>query len=73
MDHMMPDMDGSETTEKIRASEKEWNKSMPIIACTANVMKGAMELFQESGMTDYMSKPVSLDVIKKKLALYLKQ
>lgn len=71
MDHMMPDMDGAETSSKIRKSEKEWNKKVKIVACSANVMKGADELFLESGMDDYISKPIQIDVLKKKLIKYL--
>jgi len=73
MDHMMPDMDGAETAEKIRASEVEWNKSVPIVACSANVMKGADEIFLESGMNDYISKPVQFDILKKKIVKYLEK
>ncbi len=73
MDHMMPDMDGAETAEKIRASEVEWNKTVPIVACSANVMKGADEIFLESGMNDYISKPVQFEILKKKIAKYLEK
>jgi len=73
MDHMMPEMDGAEAASKIRESEKYWNSQVTIIACTANVMKGAEELFIESGMNDYISKPVQLDIVKKKLAKYLEK
>ena len=34
-------------------------------------MKGADELFMESGMNDYISKPVQLNILKKKLIMYL--
>lgn len=71
MDHMMPEMDGSETTEKIRQSEKENNRVVPIIACSANVMKGADELFIESGMNDYISKPIQLGILTRKINKYL--
>ena len=73
MDHMMPDMDGAETAEKIRASEVEWNKTVPIVACSANVMKGADEIFLESGMNDYISKPVQFEILKKKIVKYLEK
>ena len=71
MDHMMPEMDGAETASHIRKSEKEWNKRVPIVACSANVMKGADELFIESGMNDYISKPVQFDILRKKVIKYL--
>lgn len=72
MDHMMPDMDGAEAASWIRKSGKEWNRKVPIVACSANVMKGADELFLESGMDDYISKPVQLATLKKKINKYLK-
>ena len=70
MDHLMPDMDGAETSSRIRLNEEGRKKSV-IIACTANVMKGADLLFYENGMDDYISKPVQLNVLKKKLVKYL--
>ena len=71
MDHMMPDMDGAEAATKIRLGE-EGRKKAIIIACSANVIKGADELFIESGMNDYISKPIQLSVLQKKLLKYLK-
>ena len=70
MDHLMPEMDGAEASSKIRKNE-EGRKKAIIIACSANVMKGADELFMENGMNDYISKPVQLNVLQKKLLLYL--
>nr|MCR4740356.1 response regulator [Lachnospiraceae bacterium] len=55
MDHMMPGMDGIETTVKIR--EKH---DTPIIALTANAIKGVEEEFLNAGMNDYLSKPIEL-------------
>lgn len=71
LDHMMPEMDGAETASRIRMSEKEHNRSMPIIACTANVMKGADEFFIQNGMTDYISKPIQLNILTRKVKKYL--
>lgn len=73
MDHMMPEMDGAETASNIRKSDKEHNKTVPIVACSANVMKGADELFLESGMNDYISKPVQFEILKKKVIKYLEK
>ncbi len=70
MDHLMPDMDGAEAASLIRKNE-EGRKRAYIIACSANVMKGADELFLENGMDDYISKPVQLHVLQKKLIKYL--
>ncbi|MDR2351979.1 MAG: response regulator [Deltaproteobacteria bacterium] len=56
MDHMMPVMDGVETTAKIRALPK--GKDIPIIALTANAVSGVKEMFLASGMNDFLSKPI---------------
>jgi len=55
MDHMMPGMDGIETTVKIRAKY-----TTPIIALTANAIKGVEEEFLNAGMNDYLTKPIEL-------------
>ena len=72
MDHMMPDMDGVETTKRIRALDDRYYHDAPIIACTANVVKGAEELFLQSGMNDFVPKPIQLEVLQEKMARFLK-
>jgi CheY-like chemotaxis protein len=58
MDHMMPGMDGIETTQRIRALGKRHIET-PIIALSANAILGARELFIEAGMNDFISKPIN--------------
>ena len=70
MDCQMPVMDGYEATRQIRNKQSSvLNHNIPIIAMTAHVMKGDREKCLESGMNDYVSKPVNpqtlVDVIEK--------
>ena len=62
MDHMMPEMDGIETTTAIRAWEKEQQdkKEIPIIALTANAVVGMREMFMEKGFSDFLAKPIDV-------------
>jgi len=69
MDHMMPGMDGIETMKAIRSSARYAN--IPIIALTANALRGMSEYYIEQGFTDFIAKPVNRqtlnEVIKKQL------
>jgi len=60
MDHLMPGMDGVETTEQIRrfGVEDEYFAQVPIVVLTANAVTGMRDFFLENGFTDFMSKPV---------------
>jgi len=67
MDHMMPEMNGVETTAIIRTWEKEQQviegkprKQIPIIALTANAVVGMREIFIENGFNDFLSKPIDI-------------
>ncbi|UQZ87869.1 hypothetical protein C4J81_00995 [Deltaproteobacteria bacterium Smac51] len=57
MDHMMPDMNGLETTQKIRELGG-WLENVPIVALTANAVAGAREMMLASKMDDFLSKPI---------------
>jgi signal transduction histidine kinase/CheY-like chemotaxis protein len=57
MDHMMPEMDGIETTAAIRALGGAYG-NIPIIALTANAVSGMREMFLEKGFNDYLAKPI---------------
>jgi len=69
MDHMMPGMDGIETTAAIRAWEKEQHKKerIPIIALTANAVVGMREMFLENGFDDFISKPIDISKLDEML------
>jgi PAS domain S-box-containing protein len=71
MDHMMPEMDGIETTARIRAADDEWYKTVPIIALSANAVAGAGELFLGSGMNDCLYKPIEASELNRLLAKWL--
>ena len=71
MDHMMPDMDGLETTKAIRALSGDYYEQVPIIALTANALSGAKEMFIANGMQDFVAKPIDMKEITEKLSRWL--
>jgi len=56
MDHMMPKMDGMETTKILRES----GYTHPIVALTANALIGQAKIFMENGFDDFISKPIDI-------------
>lgn len=71
MDCQMPEMDGLEVSERIRLMEGEKIGTVPIIAVTADAMKGAKERCIDAGMNDYISKPVDIEKLKDILRKWL--
>ncbi len=69
MDCQMPGLDGYETTRRLR--QREESRRLPVIAMTANAMKGDRELCLAAGMDDYLSKPIRLDRLREMLSRYL--
>ncbi|MFV1968734.1 MAG: ATP-binding protein, partial [Pirellulaceae bacterium] len=70
-DCQMPRMDGFELTKAIRESERGGAARLPIIAITAGALKGEVHRCLESGMDDYLSKPLELPRLKTALAKWL--
>lgn len=64
MDCHMPEKNGYETTIAIRQSDRENAKTIPIIALTADAMKGTKEKCLAAGMNDYVTKPIDSDELK---------
>ena len=74
MDENMPNMNGIEATKQILDIEKKSSlEHTPIIALTANALKGAREAFLEAGMDEYLSKPLDANKLRKILGMYLKK
>lgn len=71
MDCHMPKMDGYETTAIIRSGKDVLQPEIPIIAATANVIKGEKEKCLAAGMNDYISKPMALTELQAKIAKWV--
>ena len=61
MDHFMPEMDGVETTERIRKLEDDKKNKIPIVALTADAMEGVKEELIKHGMNDFLTKPIIIN------------
>jgi PAS domain S-box-containing protein len=72
MDCKMPQVDGYTATKKIREWEKDLNKRIPIIAVTAHIGEEERQKCLDSGMNDYLSKPVALNSLKEKIDYWIK-
>jgi HAMP domain-containing protein/signal transduction histidine kinase/CheY-like chemotaxis protein len=68
MDIMMPEMDGYETTQKIRGDRRY--SDLPIIAVTAKAMKGDREKCIDAGASDYIVKPIKIDQLLSLMRLW---
>ncbi|MDT0627312.1 ATP-binding protein [Alteromonas sp. W364] len=70
MDVQMPLLDGTQATQKIRAAG---HNEVPIVALSANAMKSDYENALNSGMNDYLTKPIKLEALEKMIKRYLKK
>lgn len=71
MDHMMPEMDGVETLNRVRQQENGLCREAPVIALTANVTAGAEQIYQDKGFQNYLAKPISSSLLEAVLLKYL--
>ncbi len=72
MDHMMPELDGVETTRLIRRMYPDY-KETPIIALSANAISGVKEMFLSEGMNDFVAKPIELRLFNAAVKRWLPQ
>jgi signal transduction histidine kinase/DNA-binding response OmpR family regulator/HPt (histidine-containing phosphotransfer) domain-containing protein len=73
MDIQMPEMDGIEVTQRIRAIERDTgHERVPIIALTANALRDDRSAALAAGMDDYLTKPVTGERLRATLARWLK-
>lgn len=71
MDINLPDIDGYTLTAQLR--EKQALEHVPIVALTANVMKGDREKSLEAGCDGYIQKPIDVDLLPRQIEVYLKR
>ncbi|MBR0172418.1 MAG: response regulator [Lachnospiraceae bacterium] len=71
MDQRMPEIDGTETLERIRDQEGGVNLSTPVICLTADAVQGARDRYLKEGFSDYLSKPVDGPQLEAMLKTYL--
>ena len=71
MDINMPDVDGYTLTARLRQNPRL--NGVPIIALTANVMKGDRERTLEAGCDGYIQKPIDVDALPQQIMRYLKE
>lgn len=71
LDHMMPEMDGMETLQKMKQMEGYIQNPPVVIALTANALVGAKEEYIQAGFEDYLSKPIDLVRLEELVCRYL--
>ena len=69
MDINMPDVDGYALTARIKA--EPGFASVPIVAVTANVMRGDRERSLEAGCDGYIQKPIDIDILSQQIERFL--
>jgi len=70
MDIQMPEIDGYQATQAIRAMDLQRAKTIPIIAMTANAFKENIDRYLESGMNDHLANPIDEKAVIGKIVHY---
>ena len=70
LDHMMPEMDGIQTLQALRA-RGDLSEDTAVIVLTANAVAGAREEYLKAGFRDYLSKPIEVEELDRMLSKYL--
>ncbi|MCL2603213.1 MAG: ATP-binding protein [Defluviitaleaceae bacterium] len=70
MDHMMPEMDGIETTHEIRKMGGKYERQT-VVALTANAIAGVKKMFLDNSFNDFISKPIEVQDLRKIIKTYL--
>ncbi len=73
MDHMMPGMNGVQTRKNAMEDPDNLNIGTPMIMMTANALRGVREEYLEMGFSDYLSKPLDINELKRVVRLNLPQ
>lgn len=72
MDHMMPELDGVDTTNLIRNMKDGAYSDIPIIALTADAVAGTKEMLLSAGMQDFLAKPIDKSELREVIEKWLK-
>lgn len=73
MDQMMPEMEGTETFQKVRRMEQERGlKPVPVILLTADDSVGARKKYMEYGFDNYLSKPIEEQLVREEVKKYIR-
>lgn len=71
LDHLMPELDGIETLHMLRKDPTNQCLSTPVIALTANAISGVKKMYLDAGFQDYLSKPITGELLEHTLKNYL--
>lgn len=73
LDHMMPEMDGMETMERMKEMEDNLCKDTPVIMLTANAIMGAKEQYLAAGFQDFLAKPIDQTKLERLMMHWMPQ